>query len=85
MKRAQLAEAAEKPMVLLDSDASDDNLSSQDEEAFQEKNIGMYQKSGHCYSDFKSFIPQVVCLALVALWFSSKKLGLEKISYERKK
>jgi len=37
MKRAQLAEAAEKPMVLLDSDASDDNLSSQDEEAFQEK------------------------------------------------
>jgi len=72
-------------MVLLDSDASDDNLSSQDEEAFQEKNIGMYQKSGHCYSDFKSFIPQVVCLALVALWFSSKKLGLEKISYERKK
>jgi len=37
------------------------------------KNIGFYQKSGHCYSDVKSFIPQVVCLALVAIWFSDKK------------
>lgn len=85
MKRAQAAEDAGKPVVLLDSDQSGDNLSSDDDEAFQEKNIGMYQKSGHCHSDFKSFVPQVVCLAMVALWFSAKKLGLEDMSYERKK
>lgn len=50
------------------SDSSEDN--------YFEKNIGMYQKSGHCYSDVKSFIPQVVALSLVALWFSDKKQNL---------
>lgn len=27
------------------------------EDEYLEKNIGLYQKSGHCYSDVKSFIP----------------------------
>jgi hypothetical protein len=43
------------------------------EEDYIEKNIGLYMKTGHCYSDVKSFIPQVVCMSLVALWFSDKK------------
>jgi len=30
-------------------------------------------KSGYCYCDIKSFIPQVVSMALVALWFSDHK------------
>jgi len=30
-------------------------------------------KSGFCYSDVKSFIPEVIAMALVALWFSSNK------------
>jgi len=50
------------------------NASDEDsEEEIVDKNIGLYQKSGHCYSDVKSFIPQVVCLALIAIWFSDKK------------
>lgn len=50
------------------------NASDEDsEEDIVDKNIGLYQKSGHCYSDVKSFIPQVVCLALIAIWFSDKK------------
>jgi hypothetical protein len=54
--------------VLFDESDENEEFSSQ----FIEKNIGLYQKSGHCYSD-KSFIPQVVCITLVALWFSDKK------------
>ena len=38
--------------------------------------IGMYMKSGFCYSDLKSFIPQVISLAMVALWFSDKKTSV---------
>ena len=30
-------------------------------------------KSGFCYSDVKTFIPEVIAMALVALWFSSNK------------
>jgi hypothetical protein len=30
-------------------------------------------KSGFCYSDVKSFIPEVIAMALVALWFSGHK------------
>ena len=30
-------------------------------------------KAGYCYCDIKSFIPEVVCMALVALWFSDHK------------
>jgi len=33
-----------------------DDSSSEDEQ-YVEKNIGLYQKSGLCYSDLKSFIP----------------------------
>jgi len=33
----------------------------------------MYMKSGFCYSDVKSFIPEVISMALVALWFSFNK------------
>ena len=40
---------------------------------FENENIGMYMKSGFCYSDVKSFIPEVIAMALVALWFSGHK------------
>lgn len=33
----------------------------------------MYMKSGFCFSDVKSFIPEVISMALVALWFSHQK------------
>ncbi len=36
-------------------------------------NIGMYMKSGFCYSDVKSYIPEVISLSLVSLWFSYAK------------
>lgn len=55
----------EKQQVLYNSSDEEDF-----KEPFYDKNIGIYMKSGHCYSDIKSFIPQIVCLALVALWFS---------------
>lgn len=38
-----------------------------------EESIGMYTKFGFCYSDLKAFVPQVISLALVALWFSAAK------------
>lgn len=37
------------------------------------RNIGLYMKSGYCYCDIKSFVPTIVCLALVAIWFSDNK------------
>ena len=46
---------AEEPVVLYDASDSDPE-SIEDAEATN-KNIGLYQKSGHCYSDVKSFIP----------------------------
>lgn len=30
-------------------------------------------KSGFCYSDVKYFLPMVIALALVTIWFSDKK------------
>ena len=30
-------------------------------------------KSSFCYSDVKSFIPEVISLALVSIWFSQHK------------
>ena len=30
-------------------------------------------KTGFCYSDVKCFVPQVLAMALVSLWFSDKK------------
>jgi glucosamine 6-phosphate synthetase-like amidotransferase/phosphosugar isomerase protein len=48
--------------------------SAQDSQSwFDSENIGMYMKSGFCYSDAKSFIPEVISMALVALWFSAHK------------
>jgi len=66
----------DEPQILFDADNSDGNNSDDKEEEFVDKNIGLYQKSGHCYSDIKSFVPQVICLAMVALWFSDKKQGM---------
>lgn len=37
------------------------------------RNIGLYMKSGYCYCDIKSFVPMIVCMTLVALWFSDHK------------
>jgi len=67
--------------VLYDSSESSD----ENDEIFYDKNIGLYQKSGYCYSDIKSFLAQVVCITLVALWFSDKKLQNCKLSTEEKK
>jgi len=52
---------------------SEMNKDAQSENWFDSENIGMFMKSGFCYSDVKSFIPQVVSMALVALWFSFNK------------
>lgn len=41
----------EAPQVLYNSSDEEEN------EEFEDKNIGLYQKTGHCYSDIKSFIP----------------------------
>lgn len=64
MENSPITQVIDK-IIKEEKDSSDDE--------FLEKNIGLYQKSGHCYSDVKSFIPQVVCMSLVALWFSDKK------------
>ena len=61
---------------VIDEIIKEDKGSDSSEDNYFEKNIGMHQKSGHCYSDVKSFIPQVVALSLVALWFSDKKQNL---------
>jgi predicted homoserine dehydrogenase-like protein len=58
--------ATEKQVVLLNTD-SDEEIGPIN------KNIGLYQKTGHCYSDIKSFLPQITCLMLVAIWFSDNK------------
>ena len=50
-----------------------DLLKGQDDDSAKERKIGFYMKSGYCYCDIKSFIPQVVSMALVALWFSDHK------------
>jgi glucosamine 6-phosphate synthetase-like amidotransferase/phosphosugar isomerase protein len=50
-----------------------ENFASNGFDTTPEKNIGLYMKAGYCYCDIKSFIPEVVCMALVALWFSDHK------------
>lgn len=48
--------------------------------------IGMYMKSGFCYSDVKCFIPMVISMALIAIWFSDKTSNyLDKESLEKRK
>lgn len=64
-------------------DASDDEDSS--EFSLTNKNIGLYQKTGHCYSDIKSFIPQIVAVILAALWFSDNKQQQNLTDLETKK
>ena len=60
----------EKPQILFDADdSSGESAGGKDD--FVDKNIGLYQKSGHCYSDIKVFVPQVICMAMVAIWFSN--------------
>lgn len=50
-----------------------DLMSEADDIWFDNENIGMYMKAGYCHSDIKSFMVQVICLSLVALWFSRAK------------
>lgn len=73
-----------KPQVLLDSENSDSDELGDNE--FRDKNIGLYQKSGHCYSDVKSYIPQIVALTLTALWFSdnSRQPWMKDIDEKKK-
>lgn len=78
----QARKKANKATVLYDASDSDDEI---DGVKFQDKNIGIYQKSGHCYSDIKSFIPQIVTLTLVALWFSDYKQRQTSMSFEQRK
>ena len=33
-------------------------------------------KSGFCYSDLKCFVPEVLAMALVSIWFSDKKTNV---------
>ena len=40
---------------------------------FESESIGLFMKSGFCYSDVKTFISEVIAMALVSLWFSSNK------------
>ena len=43
-------------------------------------------KSGFCYSDVKCFIPQILAMALVSIWFSDKKSTvLDKEIKQRRK
>ena len=51
-----------------------------------DENIGFYMKSGFCYSDVKSFVPQVLAMALISIWFSDKKTTiLDKDIKQRRK
>ena len=51
-----------------------------------DENIGLYMKSGFCYSDVKCFIPQILAMALVSIWFSDKKTTvLDKEMKQRRK
>jgi fructoselysine-6-P-deglycase FrlB-like protein len=57
------------PLTKVISDLSE----SLQDQWFESESIGLFMKSGFCYSDVKSFIPEVIAMALVALWFSSNK------------
>lgn len=50
-----------------------ENFASNGFDINQDVKIGLYMKAGYCYCDIKSFIPEIVCMALVALWFSDHK------------
>lgn len=51
-----------------------------------DENIGFYMKSGFCYSDMKCFVPEILAMALVAVWFSDKKTTvLDKTIKSRRK
>ena len=51
-----------------------------------DENIGFYLKAGFCYSDVKSFVPSVLALAQIAVWFSDKKTTvLDKELKQRRK
>lgn len=66
----KLEEKKTKPVVLFNaSDSSDDSEVLEKEN----ENIGVYMKSGMCYSNIKSFLPSVITLALIAIWFSDAK------------
>lgn len=45
----------------------------------------MYMKAGFCYSDVKYFVPMVIALALVSLWFSDKKSTVRDKAYKLKR
>ena len=47
---------SDQPQMLFNASDSDDEFGEK-KEAWVDRNIGLYQKSGHCYSDVKSFIP----------------------------
>lgn len=64
--------------------ASDDSSSETDVQTVN-RNIGLYTKTGYCYSDIKSFLPQVVSLILVAIWFSDNKQSHNISDLEQKK
>ena len=69
---------------LNDSSVNDMSVK-EDIDWFESENIGMYMKSGFCYSDVKSFIPEVICLALVALWFSHcKSTAKDKVMRDKR-
>lgn len=65
-------------------DASDDSDSQLDLQ-LGNRNIGLYTKTGYCYSDIKSFLPQVVSLILVAIWFSDNKQQHNTSDLDQKK
>jgi hypothetical protein len=44
---------------------------------FESESIGLFMKSGFCYSDVKSFIPEVIAITLVAVWFSGNKTSAQ--------
>ena len=50
-----------------------------------EENIGLYMKSGFCYSDVKCFVAQVLAMALVSIWFSDKKTNILNKQIKKKR
>lgn len=66
-KESKKVQEDSKPAVLFDAS---DETDEEDDINKGNQNIGIYMKSAFCYSTIKSFIPSVICLSLVALWFS---------------
>lgn len=42
-------------------------------------------KSGFCYSDMKCFVPEILAMALVSIWFSDKKTTVLDKSIKKKR